>query len=90
MIKKIYSVYDNVACVFNNPFVAINDADAIRMFDQAANEQVHGADYELHYLGTMDDVSAEIVSTGCKRIRTGLEARAVAAADTLTAAENGE
>jgi len=89
MIKKLYSVYDKVPAVFNNPFVAINDSDAIRMFDQACNENPHGADYELYFLGTMDDNSAEIKSTGCNRIRTGLESRATAA-DELTAAQEGK
>ena len=69
----MYSVYDTIACVFNKPFCDINDASAIRSFDQSAGEQPHFGDYELYRVGEYDDSNGYITPLDVARIRTGHE-----------------
>ena len=65
MVKKIYSVYDVKAKYHLNPIVMKEDAEALRAFADLANDKqtmigLHPEDFELFYLGTFDDNSAEI------------------------------
>ena len=57
MEKKVYSVYDAKAEGYLDPFMAMTDGLAIRMFASAANDAQHdfhryAADYTLFRIGT--------------------------------------
>lgn len=63
MLLNIYSIYDVKAHSFAMPFYAPNNAVAIRLFTQLANDpasQVHSSpdDFSLFDLGTFDDDGA--------------------------------
>lgn len=56
---KIYTIYDNKAAFYGQPFVAHNAADATRSFQQGANDDQtmickNPADYELFEIGEYD------------------------------------
>jgi hypothetical protein len=60
MFKSVYSVYDNKAKLFGQPFYAINHHVAIRDFAYAANTPDneigrHPTDYSLFCIGDYDD-----------------------------------
>jgi len=77
MKKKLYSIYDTVACVYNNPFTEVNDPSAIRVFKEAATDKPHINDYELYCVGVFYDVTGDINLPGEKfevtRLITGKE-----------------
>lgn len=57
---QIYSVYDSKAQGFLQPFFALADGVAIRMFQQACNDQEHNfsiwaEDYTLFQIGRWDE-----------------------------------
>lgn len=59
MKLNMYSIFDNAAKAFVQPFYTTNDATAIRSFTQAANDQQHAFhlnahDYTLFHLGSFD------------------------------------
>jgi len=60
MIVNVYSIFDNKSKIFSQPWVAINDAVAIRSFSGFANDpgsQIcrNAEDFSLHRLCTFDD-----------------------------------
>lgn len=60
----MYSVFDNKAKIFLQPFFMQNDAVATRFFVDAANDPdsiicKHPEDYALMYLGTFDNETSE-------------------------------
>lgn len=62
MIYKVFSVYDSKAKSYSQPFFAINEELAIRMFASAIGDPKselckHSADFSLHLLGAFDDSS---------------------------------
>lgn len=66
MLIRLYSVYDRVACVFGDPFVSVNDSTACRSFGFAQSSpesmlSVCPSDYQLWYIGSMDNISGEIL-----------------------------
>lgn len=64
---KFYSIKDNLTG-FKQPFSAPNDAFAMRMLAQLVNDDQKNdimqspADYQLFFIGTMDEDTAEFVS----------------------------
>jgi hypothetical protein len=61
MRMQLYAIYDTIADVFNKPFTAHNDADAIRAFTQSFEQgnQANKEDFVLYHLAEYDD------SNGC-------------------------
>lgn len=69
MLIRLYSVYDRVAAVYADPFSSPNDATAARAFTlaQASPDTMLYAspgDYQLWYIGSLDNVSGELLSYG--------------------------
>lgn len=65
MNKNIYSIYDTKMGVYNTPFFAMNNATAIRTFNDAANDgqtniNKHPEDFALFHLGTYDAETGEV------------------------------
>lgn len=60
MIRPIYSVRDNVAEVFNKPFPSLNDADAIRAFEDSLKDNPRKTEYTLYYLGDFNDTTGDL------------------------------
>lgn len=68
MLIRLYSVYDRVARVYADPFVSVNDATAARAFTiaQASPDTMlyaSPADYQLWYIGSMDNTSGDLLSS---------------------------
>ena len=68
---KIYSVYDDKAQVWTQPFFQMNDAVAQRSISNAANQEGHNfnmnpEDYALYCIGEFNDEDGTIVSTNTK------------------------
>lgn len=73
MIEKIYAVKDVKIDAFKTPFFSFNDATALRIFEQAVNQQgteLHDypEDFTLHRLGTYSSVDGEIIPEKPKQI----------------------
>lgn len=69
MLIRLYSVYDRVARVHSDPFVSVNDASAARAFAIAQSSSdtmlcVSPGDYQLWYLGSMDNINGHILCQG--------------------------
>lgn len=67
MKNKLYAIKDNKIGFLNAPFIAPNNAAAIRMFgDTVINVDTllnkHPEDYELYALGEMDENTGELFS----------------------------
>ena len=67
MLIRLYSVYDRVAQIYAEPFVSPNDATAARAFNivQSNPESMlyaSPADFQLWYLGSLDNHSGELLS----------------------------
>lgn len=80
MMLKIYSVRDNTAAAFLQPFYATTDGVAIRSFMDAANDSAHQfhkhiADYTLYLLGEFDDGNGSFQCHEPQRLMTGLDAQ---------------
>lgn len=65
MILNIYSVFDIKSGIYGNPFYTHTQAEAIRLFADAANDpetalSKHPADYRLDKIGVFDNCSAVI------------------------------
>lgn len=74
MKLKLFSIYDTVAEIFNRPFADINDASAIRSFDQLMIEQgKNKTDYILYNIGEYSDQDGMIQPNVPKKIRTGFD-----------------
>lgn len=67
MLIRLYSIRDRVAGVYADPFVSVNDATAARTFNLALSNSdtlrfTCPEDYQLWYLGSMDNYTGEILS----------------------------
>lgn len=65
MIRDIFTVYDNKAQAFGNPFLMENKSTAIRAFTFAANDKTNDIgrypeDFTLFYMGQFNDADASI------------------------------
>lgn len=78
MNTGIYSIFDNVASVFNKPFTELNDNTAKRAFIRAIEKQPDKNDYVLYYCGSFDDSSGCIVvEKNARKIMSGFDVVAV-------------
>lgn len=69
MLIRLYSIFDRVARVYADPFVSINDATAARAFTIAQSSPdtmlyASPQDYQLWFLGSMDNTTAEFICSG--------------------------
>lgn len=68
MRKKVFTIYDNVADLYAEPFVAQNEGSAKRLFAQSVNDSgnnriaANPADYELVEIGTWSDETGRFVA----------------------------
>lgn len=76
MNMNLYSIFDNVAGVFNQPFAQINDASAKRAFSRACVDNSDKNDYTLYVLGSYSDADGVLVPNKVPvKIMTGFEVR---------------
>lgn len=67
MILKVFSIYDSKAEAYLQPFFVKSVGEALRMFEDAVNDEKHQfhkhlEDFTLFELGVFDDDNAELVS----------------------------
>jgi hypothetical protein len=74
----MYSIYDSVAEVFNKPFVAPNDATAVRAFE-GNKEDANIKDYVLYRVGEWNDASGDCTPCVPQKVFSGLEIKTEAA-----------
>lgn len=56
MLYNIYSIFDKKAKIYSEPFLAQNEAVALRRFNYLMlNSQMIACDCELYYLGSFDN-----------------------------------
>lgn len=57
MRKSTYTIYDNISKIFNWPFAAFNDDDAIRTFSLTIKEKLseRTTEFSLFHNGYYDD-----------------------------------
>ncbi len=65
MIHQVFTIYDSKAGMYFRPFCAQAIGQAIRMFDDSANDPehqfcVHAEDFSLFHLGSFDDADATV------------------------------
>lgn len=61
MKLNIYAVYDRVTGLYSDPWLAVNEAAAIRRFKASCFEvKVVAADLQLFYLGTFEQSTGVI------------------------------
>lgn len=65
MILKIFTVYDAKSEAYLTPFFALANGQAIRSFEDSANEvghafNKHASDFTLFVIGEYDDAHAKI------------------------------
>ena len=73
MIKRFYNIYDTVGKMYLNPLVAVNDADAIRIFTtfvngdkETSNIAKYPHQYILFHHFDMDDQTGQIGNLNVK------------------------
>lgn len=85
MKLKIYSIRDAKIEAFNQPFTARTHGEARRMFMNTAagdnNIFRNHADYQLYYIGDLDDANGELHPMVPEMIMTGTEAMQGVTAD---------
>jgi len=70
---KIYSIRDDAAQFFIQPFFANTDAQATRMFIGSLGDSFpHRADFKLYALGTFDTETGQICGSGPVLVLAGL------------------
>lgn len=67
MELKVFSIFDEKAKVFSNPFYMGHNGQALRAFsdlvqDKQSSIAKHPGDYKLYLLGTFNDVSGKFTS----------------------------
>lgn len=65
MARKLFSVYDSKSESYTQPWTALQNGEALRQFEQAANDESTKVgkwpeDHSLFELGTFDERTAEI------------------------------
>lgn len=69
MTMQIYSVRDLAVEAYGPPIFVRARGEALRQFIDACKDKTtqfakHPSDYEMYYLGTWDDVSGQLITTG--------------------------
>ena len=57
----MYSVYDNLAEVFNRPFAETNNNTAIRAYKESTKDNPNSKDFILYHIGHYNDNSGEMI-----------------------------
>lgn len=73
MKVRMYKVKDVVAGMFLPTMESRSDAEAKRDFANAVKQVPHGADLQLYFMGSFDDVSGTYELVDPERIATGHE-----------------
>jgi len=70
-VLKLFAILDTKAAIFQRPFCAETRATALRALETVVNREgeqsdiaLYPQDFELFELGTFDQESGELVSTG--------------------------
>lgn len=76
MILYICAVRDRAVDAFGQPFFCKHQNEAVRSFTDEVNREgsvfyAHPDDYDLYSIGTYDDATAAVVSTGVGMLATG-------------------
>lgn len=82
MIKKIYSIYDEKAAYYMQPFFLNQDAEAIRAIADLIDKPdhpfaKHPQDYTLFGLGEYDELNGTFTTDHKRAIHTCLEIKAM-------------
>jgi hypothetical protein len=72
MRQNVYTIFDSKAEIFKSPFMAMNDAVALRMIEQAASDPNtdlgrYPADFTLFFIGTYQDHTGQYEMAEAKR-----------------------
>lgn len=67
MVLKVFSIFDEKASVFSQPFFSTHNGTALRSFSDLVGEpgnnvSKHPADFKLYLLGEFDDNSGVLLS----------------------------
>jgi len=75
MKLELYSIYDTIADVFNKPFTAHNDKDAMRAFTQSFEQggKANKEEYVLYKIGAFNDSNGELNATVPLKVMSGLD-----------------
>lgn len=64
---RIFTVYDTKASIYGQPFYAVTDGIALRMFSDAVNNNSpdnalnrYPEDFTLYYIGEFDDATGSV------------------------------
>ena len=64
---RIFTVYDTKAAIYGQPFYAVTDGIALRMFSDAVNNSApdnalnrYPEDFTLYYIGEFDDATGSV------------------------------
>lgn len=64
---RIFTVFDTKAAIYGQPFYAVTDGIALRMFSDAVNNNSpdnalnrYPEDFTLYYIGEFDDVTGSV------------------------------
>lgn len=70
---RLYTIRDQVAGFFINPYVAPNDGVAKRMFIAGLSDSFpHRADFSLHCIGSFDDQTGQLTPLDPHLVLSGL------------------
>ncbi len=73
MLLALFSVWDSKAAAYIQPFFAVNNNVAIRMFETAAQDSGHdfyrhAEDYTLFRIGTFDQEKGDLIPQNLEAI----------------------
>lgn len=73
MLMLMFSVYDDKAAAFMQPFFERAEGAAVRAFQSACNDEKHNffkasADYSLYIIGKFDDTTAVVEAVSPPRV----------------------
>lgn len=94
MQMTIYAIRDSKTEMYNRPFYAVAEGEAVRNFTDLVNDPTttpgrHPADFALYRIGSYDDVSALIEGHSPVCIVTGNECLGIQETKTLEEVANG-
>jgi len=70
---KLYTIRDQVAGFFINPYCAANDGVAKRMFISSLSDSFpHRSDFSLHCIGTFNDETGQLTAENPHLVLSGL------------------
>lgn len=78
MLINVYSIFDNKAGAYMQPFFFQAHGQAVRAFSDLSNDQnsmcgKHPADYTLYHVGVFDDQKAILEGVQLVNLGSGLE-----------------